>query len=148
MGVDSMKLLHAWLILIVLVTPAMADGQPPSEDEAIRKTALDYIEGWYIGDAERMARALHPDLAKRIVGLEGENVLHHMTAAQLIEGTGKGGGSRTPVERRRRDVRILDVYEGNASVRVDAADFVDYLHLARIDGRWLIINVLWALRPE
>jgi hypothetical protein len=143
-----MKLLHAWLILIVLVTPAMADGQPPSEDEAIRKTALDYIEGWYIGDAERMARALHPDLAKRIVGLEGENVLHHMTAAQLIEGTEKAGGSRTPVERRRSDVRILDVYEGNASVRVDAADFVDYLHLARIDGRWLIINVLWALRPE
>jgi hypothetical protein len=33
----------------------------------IRQTTLDYIEGWYNGDPERMERSLHPDLAKRIV---------------------------------------------------------------------------------
>ncbi len=27
--------------------------------------ALDYIEGWYAGDAERMERSLHDDLVKR-----------------------------------------------------------------------------------
>src|SRR5262249_46471729 len=32
---------------------------------AIKQTALDYIEGWYEGDAERMERAVHPELAKR-----------------------------------------------------------------------------------
>jgi len=30
------------------------------------KTALDYTEGWYAGDAARMERALHPELAKRM----------------------------------------------------------------------------------
>jgi hypothetical protein len=30
-----------------------------------RPVALDYIEGWYAGDAERMARSLHNDLVKR-----------------------------------------------------------------------------------
>ena len=33
---------------------------------AIEHTALDYIEGFYAGDASRVERALHPELAKRI----------------------------------------------------------------------------------
>lgn len=32
---------------------------------AIQQTALDYAEGWYTADAERMQRALHAGLAKR-----------------------------------------------------------------------------------
>jgi hypothetical protein len=31
------------------------------------------IEGWYEGNAERMEQALHPDLAKRIVGTNQQN---------------------------------------------------------------------------
>jgi hypothetical protein len=45
-------------------------------------------------------------------------------------------------------VRILDIFENAASVRVDASDWVDYLHLAKVNGRWVIINVLWELRPR
>jgi hypothetical protein len=33
--------------------------------EEIRKTALDYVEGWYSGDAARIGGALHPQLVKR-----------------------------------------------------------------------------------
>ena len=29
-----------------------------------------------------------------------------------------------------------------------AAAWVDYLHMARFDGRWVIVNVLWELVPE
>ena len=32
---------------------------------AIRTAIMDYVEGWYEGDAERMNRCLHPRLAKR-----------------------------------------------------------------------------------
>jgi len=38
---------------------SMAFAQTPDET-AIRKTALNYIEGWYSGDAARMESALHP----------------------------------------------------------------------------------------
>ena len=46
----------------------MAQVQPTFEDNraAIVTTALDYIEGFYDGDAVRMERSLHPELAKRI----------------------------------------------------------------------------------
>ena len=45
-------------------------GQGAADSAAIRATALDYIEGWYEGNAERMERALHPELAKRIVNTD------------------------------------------------------------------------------
>jgi hypothetical protein len=38
---------------------------------------------------------------------------------------------------------------GNAaSAKVVASDWVDYLHLARWNGEWRIVNVLWELKPE
>jgi NADPH:quinone reductase-like Zn-dependent oxidoreductase len=119
----------------------------PDDAERIRRTALDYIEGWYAGDAERMARALHPALVKRIVLRRGEgSVLDEMGARQLIEATGQGAGKDTPAGLQRADVRVLDVFGDTASVRVDAGEWIDYMHLARWEGEWRILNVLWALR--
>src|SRR5205807_5731149 len=37
---------------------------------AIERTLLDYFEGWFDGDAARMKRALHPELAKRPTGVD------------------------------------------------------------------------------
>jgi hypothetical protein len=115
--------------------------------ELVRSAALDYIEGWYAGDAARMARALHPALVKRIVQREeGGDVIGEMNAEQLIGQTRQGGGRDTPAARRRTDIQVLDVFDDSASVRVDAGEWIDYLHLARWNGEWRIVNVLWALR--
>ena len=62
-------------------------------------TALDYIEGWYEGNAERMERALHPELAKRIVNTDarGRSSLGEMGALTLINKVKAGLGKETPV---------------------------------------------------
>jgi hypothetical protein len=119
------------------------------EGAAITRAALDYIEGWYDADAARMERSLHPALAKRIVRHDANSAgatLGEMGAADLIERT----RSHPPVatERRRQEVTILDRFENAAVVRIDAFDWVDYLQLARWNGAWLIVNVLWELRPH
>ncbi len=134
------------LVLTAITPPAQA--QTPADTAAIRQAALDYIEGWYTGNAERMTRALHPDLAKRIVqpGPDGRT-LQHMTAAQLIDYTGRGGGKRTPPDRQQRDVTILDIYRNAAMVKIVAYEWVDYLHVARFDEGWKIVNVLWEMKP-
>ena len=49
---------------------AFAQTTSPDDNSAITKTALDYIEGWYTGDAARMERALHPELAKRMISTD------------------------------------------------------------------------------
>lgn len=121
-----------------------------TDSEAILRTALDYIEGWYEGNAERMERSLHPDLAKRIVyhdAPNGRDRLDQMSALTLVQGTRHGGGTRTTQERQRKDVTILDQYERATSVKIVASEWVDYLHMAKWNGVWVIVNVLWELHP-
>ena len=137
-------------VSLLLALASEARAQSPADTAAIKQAALDYIEGWYEGNAERMERALHPELAKRIVRTdkEGRSMLGQMSAMSLVMGTRRGGGKETPKERQQKDVTILDVFENAASVKVVAADWVDYLHMAKSNGRWVIVNVLWELKPE
>ena len=132
--------------LLSSATPAHA--QSAADSAGITAAARDYILGWYEGDATRMERALHPQLAKRIIraGPDGKSALGHMTSPELVGMVRGGGGRNTPAARQRSDIRILDIFGNTASVRVDAADWVDYLHIAKSDGRWVIVNVLWELR--
>ena len=60
-----MRLTLAALAVLVLAVPASA--QTAADSAAVRASALDYAEGWYEGNTERMTRALHPELVKRIV---------------------------------------------------------------------------------
>ena len=125
-------------------------GQSSADSVGIRAAAFDYIEGWYAGDGDRMARALHPELAKRIVITDstGHSRIQNQSAMTLIEGTRAGGGRRTPIERQRKDFTILDIYHGAAVAKIVASDWVDYLELARWNGQWKIVNVLWELIPR
>ena len=120
------------------------------EHEAIRQTALDYTEGWYDGNAERMERALHFHLAKRNAvhdADQGIDVLRPMSALELVVGAREGGGSQTPTERQQKDVTVLDVFENVASAKIVASDWIDYVHMAKMNGRWVIVNVLWEWKP-
>jgi hypothetical protein len=129
---------------------AAARAQSPADSAAIRATALDYVEGWYAGDAARMERSLHPELAKRIVRTDpatGRSRLDQQSAMTLVLGTRSGGGRNTPASEQQKDVAILDVFGNTASVRATMRDWVDYMHVAKVGGRWVIVNVLWELKP-
>jgi len=141
----------ALLIAAISLAPFSASPcQSTADSVAIRQTALDYIQGWYTGDAVRMERALHPELAKRIVRSDtlGNFRLDQQSAMTLVLGTRNGYGKSTPEADRHDDVRILDIYRNAASVRIDASDWIDYLQLAKWRGRWVIVNVLWELKPK
>ena len=144
-----MKTQLAVLVLALLPLRAMP-GQSAADSAGIRQAALDYIEGYYEGNADRMARAVHPELAKRIVNVDerGRYRLGQMSAMTLVEGTRAGGGKDTPQADQRKDVRILDIYQNAASAKIDASYWVDYLHLAKWNGRWVIVNVLWEMHPR
>jgi hypothetical protein len=150
-GRRDMKLKLVISIFAIFLTAGGISAQTIDADrEAIKQTALDYIEGWYEGNPDRMERALHPDLAKRIVrtNSQGQSMLQQMSAMGLVQGVKRGGGKQTPKERQQKDVTVLDVFENAASVKVVASDWVDYLHIAKFNGRWVIVNVLWELKPQ
>jgi hypothetical protein len=140
------RLLASLALLLFAAAPLSA--QSSADSAGIRGAALDYIDGWWTGDVDRMTRALHPDLAKRIMGRDqsGATRLNNMTAAQLIGGVRAGGGKDTPAAERKSEVRILDIFGNAATARIDAGAWIDYLHLAKAGDRWQIVNVLWELR--
>jgi hypothetical protein len=138
-------------LALALALPAGAVQQQAKEEAAIRATALDYVEGWYTGDAARMERALHPELAKRIVNTSPQNQrssLGQQSAMTLVQSTRNGGGKDTPPEQMQKDVVILDIFQNAASVRATMSGWIDYMHMAKWNGRWVIVNVLWEQKPQ
>ena len=146
---DPMRRL-GW-ILMLMTTPILAQtAAPVDETAAITKPALDYIEGWYTGDAARMESALHPELAKRIVITNpetGQSRLDSMSAMTLVQRVRSGIGTKVPKEKQQKDVTILDRFQNVAMVKVVAGEWVDYLQVAKFNGQWKIVNVLWELKP-
>ena len=140
-----------FLALFFGVAPLEAQPSADPEAAAIRETALNYIEGWYEGDAARMERALHPELAKRIVMTDsatGNSRLDSMGAMTLVQRVRAGGGRKTPKEAQMKDVTILDRFQHAAVVKVVASGWIDYLQVAKFNGDWKIVNVLWELKPK
>jgi Putative lumazine-binding len=114
--------------------------------EAIVAVAQDYIEAWLDSDADRLARSLHPEVRKRSVkdpaaGTLDLDELEVPPWLDRVRARGPQAYSRDV------EVRVLGVYDHMAAVEVLSEPFMDYLHLARFDGRWLIVNVLWQERP-
>jgi hypothetical protein len=138
-----------------LLTAREAIAQAPTPDAAddkaaIEQTVRDYIDGWYEGNAERMARALHPDLAKRAFATlsDGSMVLQIVTADAMVTFTKAGFGKKKARPGQKNEVTILDVSETIATAKSVSPDFIDYIHLAKVDGRWRIVNVLWRPVPQ
>ena len=141
-------------LAVVLVAAGARPGfaQTPADTAGIRSAAMDYIEGCYAGDAARMERAVHPELLKRIVtsnsAMGGRSQLESIGAMTMVLRTRAGGGSRTPRDRQQKDLTILDIFSNAAVAKIIASDWVDYLELAKWNGRWVIVNVLWVLKPK
>ncbi|HMX29948.1 MAG TPA: nuclear transport factor 2 family protein [Blastocatellia bacterium] len=134
---------------LLLLVAGTVRAQSDADREAIKQTALDYIEGYYEGNAERMERSLHPDLAKRIVRANpstSKSRLEHMTAPTLVQIAGNMKSRAVPKDKQQKDVTILDLFENAASVKIVANDWIDYLHVSKFDGRWVIVNVLWEMK--
>ena len=133
-------------VLLFAVSPLA--GQTAADSAAIRATAEDYVLGWYNGDTTRMARSVHPDLAKRNVRTpaSGPSQVRNMTAAVLVGATASRAAQPQPADRRLLEISILTIHKNTAAVRVDSWDFVDLVHMGQVDGRWVIINDLWSNR--
>lgn len=134
--------------LLALIVAVAAAGSPPgqfgvSTDEIrIRATVMDYVEGIYERDADRMSRALHPD-AQRHIQVAMENDLGStQTREQLVA---LADSQRCEVDLPRKGPKRVLVYEMRdnvAAARLTAAWGVDLLHLAKEDGRWRIVGIV------
>ena len=137
---------------------AIPFGTSEENMRLIERSAFDYMEGWFTGDAKRMRRALHPQLAKRSLVIDPEtgkptNEFYGNTAEQLVRNTEAGGESQwtdipyDPEQGRENfDVRVLEVYRNVAVVRIWSRAYVEYLQLGNFEAAgWKIVNILYAM---
>jgi hypothetical protein len=124
---------------------AMPTEPTPADEAAIVGAVLDYFEGWFEGDAARMERALHPELAKRSIGQLSPDAerLETIGKRQMVDATASGEGRRRDPGDRRIEVDVEHVSGGIANVTVRSAVYVEYLQLGRTRDGWRIVNALW-----
>ena len=141
------------LSLLLSAAGAVAPGPAnvdPATVTAIEATCFDYVDGQLEADPARIARALHPDLAKRAVigDTPYERLgLRRMSKEELVALT-KAGALKTPQGQWDRSCRVLDVTGNAASVRLETPWFVDYFHMGKFEERWIIVNALWYPKPK
>ena len=107
---------------------------------AVQRAVLDYFEGWFDGDAFRMERALHPELAKRAID---DDALETITAQQMIDATAEGVGRTRDVPDRAIEIEIAHMDGDIATAVVTSAVYLEYVHLVRTSEGWKIANTLW-----
>ena len=120
-----------------------------ADHKAIESVCYDYVEGFWTSDTVRLARALHPELAKRIVMRNAGDKLNAMDTKSLInaaQGFAKNRRDPSPSEAFKLTISIYDIAFETATVKIEnnKMKFFDYAQLAKINGEWKIINVLWA----
>lgn len=126
------------------ITPATPEAAA-DDLAAIRATVLDYFEGWFDADSERVRRALHPALAKRSLGQDVDRTpaVSSLTAEQMVAWTAAGHGRARGRTDRAIEIRVADVSGTIATVAARSADYVEYLHLVATPEGWRIVNALW-----
>ena len=137
-------LVIAALASSLLTAYTIIDGE--NDRKAVEKAALDYIEGWYEGNVERMAGCLHPDLQKReirILSQTGRSQFGLHTASTLIEGTRLGFGKQISIEERNIRITVFEIFKNIASVKATSKLSTEYLHIVKYNGEWKVLNVLW-----
>lgn len=117
--------------------------------DAIRRAILDYVEGVYEANPTRIERSVHPELAKRGFFVNNQKATESiMTFTQFLEHTKTYNKDGQFPPDSPKEIVIYEVLDHTASVKLIAAWGIDYMHLAKYDGRWMIVHVLWQSTPE
>lgn len=149
-GGRTMRLAFSIATLALVLSAIPASGQTSAADrEAVRQAALDYVEGVYNVQPERIERSVHPTLVKRGFYKDtaaGPYVESPMTYDQLVRLAGNWNK-----EKKRdisiKEVAVLDVLDQTAVAKVTANWGIDYMLLAKFEGRWKITQILWQSHP-
>ena len=134
----------ACAMTIALPTMAHAQSAPIARRRA---PALDYMKGRY---RERRTHGARGSPGSGEADHEYRPARTRMLGHQRDDARPQHARRRreqTLAAEQRKEVRILDIFGNAASVRVDAGTW-SIPHVARWNDRWVIVNVLWELRPQ
>lgn len=139
-------------LALLLAFSITTQAQDNADKEAVRQAVLDYVEGIYNVEPARIERSVHPDLAKLGFSRRQADTAYRpgskMTFAQLVEVAKTYNKEGKLPKDAPKEIVIYEVVDQTATVKLTAVWGIDYMHLAKFDGQWKIVNVLWQSHPK
>ena len=138
---------HSLICSILFLITNCIFGQTKQDSLEIKRAALDYIESQHVPNPGQMERALHPRMVKRTFWTDkttNKDYVRETTTESMVilaESYNKKG-DKFPTSPK-KEVKFLDVSERTASLKLITDEWIDYMHLTKLNGSWKIINVLW-----
>ncbi len=146
--------LGVWSVAVLGLVTALSSVPAEAQhmDRAgVERAALDYLEGFYEGSTDKIRRGVHPEVLKFGFYRESGDEEYErapmsfdemLQFATRVKESGQHPGPEAP-----KRVEILDVLDQTAVAKVYAWWGTDYLSMARYDGEWKIVQVLWQSPP-
>ena len=135
------------ICMLSLLISLVAIAQSAEDKQAVERAILNYVEAFYEADTSKAYLSVAPYLAKRGYYMrEGESRESTMTFQQLVALAKRWKNGKTVTDSTPKKVTVFDVLDRTASAKLEADWGIDYFHLAKLNGSWIIINVLWQDR--
>lgn len=131
---------NKFLLALIALIGVSANTFAQSEDEAIKETLNNYLEGGSVGDTARLNRAFFAFANLRNLGKDGK--VSEMPVKKFIAAVPAGGAKWTS--------KIVNYsYAGTAATAVTEEElptfkFVDFLNLLKINGEWKIVSRVYS----
>lgn len=130
--------------IALLASPAIAQT---SDKDQVYAAIEDYVDALYLVQPERIKKSVHPELMKKGFwkGKDKTDYSYEgiMTFTQLFELAGKWNAKGWLPKDAVRKIEIFDVQDQTASGKLTAHWGTDYFQLAKFEGKWMIVNILW-----
>lgn len=138
--------------LLICIASLKVQGQTRQDSLDIRQVALDYIESQHNVEPDQFERAAHPRMVKRTFWTNKKTGKEYLRetftdAMILLAETYNVNGDKFPANPK-KEVIILDIYDKTASVKLIADEWIDYMHIVKLNGKWQLVNVLWQFNDS
>lgn len=144
--------MKALLIMLLCVVVGMLKTQAqPTDREQVYAAIEDYVDGLYLVQPDRIKRSVHPNLMKKGFWRQPDKNTYEkestMTFDQLVDLAGRWNAKGTLPKDAPRIIEVHDVLDQTATAKLTAHWGIDYFQLAKYDGKWLIVNIIWQAHP-
>jgi hypothetical protein len=124
-------------------------AQSADDKKAVEKAILNYVEAFYEADTSKAYASIAPYIAKRgYYTQNGEPREATMSFVQLVSLSKQWKQTQNITANTPKKITVFEILDKTASAKVEANWGIDYFHLGKVNGKWMIINVLWQEHPR
>jgi hypothetical protein len=141
-------LLIAFFALATLTEKVIAQT---SDKDLVYAAIEDYVDCLYLAQPDRIKKSVHPNLVKKGFWRPKDKTEYQpeetMTFQELVDLAGKWNANGKLAKDALKKIEIFDVQDQTAIGKLTAVWGTDYFQLAKYDGKWMVVHIVWQSHP-